>query len=81
MRQRKRGYRADTAFDGEQTIPGGALVLVEDGVIIGLVPGSAPAPDGCEVTYLRAPRCFPVSSTPTPICAATAVPARWAGPT
>jgi hypothetical protein len=40
----RRGYRADIAFDGEQAIPGGALVLVEDGVIIGVEPGCAPAP-------------------------------------
>jgi imidazolonepropionase-like amidohydrolase len=52
VRQRKRGYRADIAFDGEQAVPGGALVLVEDGVIIGVEPGCAPAPDGCQVTYL-----------------------------
>ncbi len=52
MGQRKRGYRADLAFDGEKAVPGGALVLVEDGVIIGVEPGGAPAPDGCEVTYL-----------------------------
>jgi imidazolonepropionase-like amidohydrolase len=45
------GYRADIAFDGEKAIPGGALMLVEDGVIIGVEPGAAPAPDGCEVTY------------------------------
>lgn len=48
----RRGYRAGIAFDGEQAIPGGALVLVEDGVIIGVESGCAPAPDGCEVTYL-----------------------------
>jgi imidazolonepropionase-like amidohydrolase len=52
MAQGKLGYRADIAFDGEQTIAGGALVLVEDGVIIGLEPGSAPAPGGWQVTYL-----------------------------
>ena len=52
MVQGKRGYRADIAFDGEQTIMGGALVLVEDGVIAGVEPGSAPAPDGWPVTYL-----------------------------
>lgn len=48
----KLGYRADVAFDGEQPIRGGALVLVEDGVIIGVEPGRAPAPDGFQVTYL-----------------------------
>ncbi len=52
MTHGKLGYRADIAFDGEQTITGGALVLVEDGVIIGMEPGSAPAPDGWQVTYL-----------------------------
>jgi hypothetical protein len=48
----RRGYRADIAFDGERAIPAGALVLVEDGVILGVEPGCAPAPGGCEVTYL-----------------------------
>ena len=46
------GYRAGIAFDGERTIRGGALVLVEDGIIVGVEPGWAPAPDGCEVTHL-----------------------------
>lgn len=46
-----KAYRADSAFDGEKPIPDGALVLVEDGVIIGVEPGRAPAPDGCEVIY------------------------------
>ncbi|WP_327001677.1 amidohydrolase family protein [Dactylosporangium sp. NBC_01737] len=46
------GYRADVAFDGEAALPGGALVLVRDGVIVAVEPGSAPAPDGCPVTYL-----------------------------
>jgi imidazolonepropionase-like amidohydrolase len=47
-----RGYRADTAFDGERALPHGALVLVDDGVIVGVEPASAAAPDGCEVTHL-----------------------------
>ena len=47
-----RGYRADIAFDGERALPGGALVLVEDGVIVAVEPGSAAAPDGCPVTHL-----------------------------
>jgi imidazolonepropionase-like amidohydrolase len=46
------GYRADRAFDGENWLPGGALVLVEDGVIAGVEPGTAPAPAGCTVTCL-----------------------------
>jgi imidazolonepropionase-like amidohydrolase len=45
------GYRADIAFDGEKPIRGGALVLVDDGVIIAVEPGGARAPDGCQVTY------------------------------
>lgn len=44
-------YRADMAFDGEKAMPGGALVLVENGVIIGVQPGTAPAPDGYNVAY------------------------------
>ena len=47
-----RGYRADIAFDGERALPGGALVLVEDGVIVAVEPASAAAPDGCPVTHL-----------------------------
>jgi imidazolonepropionase-like amidohydrolase len=47
-----RGYRADCAFDGERVRPGGVLVLVRDGRIAGVEPGSAAAPDGCEVTHL-----------------------------
>lgn len=46
------GYRADSAFDGERIIRGGALVLVEGNRITAVEPGSAPAPSGCEVTYL-----------------------------
>ena len=45
-----RGYRAGIAFDGERPMPGGALVLVDDGVIVGVEPASSPAPDGCPVT-------------------------------
>ncbi|MCW2829540.1 MAG: amidohydrolase, partial [Aeromicrobium sp.] len=45
------GYRADQAFDGEREMPGGALVLVEDGRIVGVEPAAAPIPDGCEITY------------------------------
>jgi imidazolonepropionase-like amidohydrolase len=45
-----RGYRADVAFDGERQLPGGALVLVDDGVIVGVEPASSPAPEGCPIT-------------------------------
>jgi imidazolonepropionase-like amidohydrolase len=44
-----RGYRADTAFDGQRWLPGGALVLVDDGVIVGVEPASR-APEDCPVT-------------------------------
>jgi len=47
------GVRAGRAFDGERVVPGGALVLVDGGRIVGVEPGAAPAPEGCEV--LEAP--------------------------
>ncbi|MGY1623049.1 amidohydrolase family protein [Geodermatophilus sp. SYSU D00965] len=47
-----RAYRAQRAFDGEQVLPGGVLVLVEGGTIAGVEPGDAPAPPGCPVTEL-----------------------------
>jgi imidazolonepropionase-like amidohydrolase len=45
-------YRADAAFDGDRVMARGALVLVNDGMIIGVEPASAAVPDGCPVTYL-----------------------------
>jgi imidazolonepropionase-like amidohydrolase len=45
------GYRCDRAFDGERSLPGGALVLVDGGRIVDVRPGAAPAPDGCPVTH------------------------------
>ena len=44
-----RGYRAGNAFDGDRVLPGGALVLVDEGRIIGVESGSAAPPEGCEV--------------------------------
>jgi imidazolonepropionase-like amidohydrolase len=44
-----RGYRAPVAFDGSQPMPGGALVLVDDGVIKGVEAAEFPVPDGCPV--------------------------------
>lgn len=41
--------RAERAFDGEQAVPGGALVLTDGGRIVAIEPGSAPAPDGWPV--------------------------------
>jgi imidazolonepropionase-like amidohydrolase len=46
-----RGYRADTAYDGERAIPGGVLVLVEGSEIVAVQPGAAPAPADCPVSY------------------------------
>jgi imidazolonepropionase-like amidohydrolase len=43
------GIRAGRAFDGTRVVPGGALVLVDDGRIAGVEPGAGPAPDGCQV--------------------------------
>ena len=45
-------YRADVAFDGERVLPGGALVLVRDGVIVGVESAAASVPDGCPVIHL-----------------------------
>jgi imidazolonepropionase-like amidohydrolase len=45
-----RGYRAPRAFDGEAMLPDGALVLVDDGRIVGVEAASFPAPTGCRVT-------------------------------
>ncbi len=47
------GVRAGRAFDGERVVPGGALVLFNGSRIVGVEPGGAPTPDGCEV--LEAP--------------------------
>lgn len=44
------GYRAGVAFDGDRQLHGGALVLVEGGVIVGVEPATAAAPWGCAVT-------------------------------
>jgi imidazolonepropionase-like amidohydrolase len=44
-----RGYRAAVAFDGERFLPAGALVLVDDGVIVGVEPADFTVPDGCPV--------------------------------
>jgi imidazolonepropionase-like amidohydrolase len=43
------GIRAGKAFDGERVVPGGALVLVDEDRIAGVEPGTAPAPEGCQV--------------------------------
>jgi imidazolonepropionase-like amidohydrolase len=45
-------YRADHAFDGARVLDGGALVLVDDGRIVGVEPARAAPPDGCPVTHL-----------------------------
>jgi imidazolonepropionase-like amidohydrolase len=47
----RRAFRADVAFDGERVLSGGALVLVERGVITAVEPGGAPVPDGWEERY------------------------------
>lgn len=47
-----RGYRADTAFDGERFRSDGVLVLVDGDRIAAVEPGVAAAPADCEVTHL-----------------------------
>jgi imidazolonepropionase-like amidohydrolase len=46
------GYRTPRAFDGEQALPDGALVLVDGGRIVAVAPASTPAPADCPVTEL-----------------------------
>src|SRR5215218_10189823 len=41
--------RAERAFDGEQAIAGGALVLTDGGRIVGIEPATAPLPEGWRV--------------------------------
>lgn len=41
--------KAGRAFDGERQIPGGAVVLIDDGRIVGVQPATAPLPEGCAV--------------------------------
>ena len=41
--------RAHHAFDGEKVRPGGAVVLVDEGRIVGVEPVGFTPPDGCEV--------------------------------
>lgn len=43
------GIRARHAFDGTGFVPGGALVLVEGDVIVGMEPARVDAPDGVDV--------------------------------
>lgn len=47
------------AFDGDRFLAGGALVLVEGSRIVGVEPGSAPAPAGCEVAYVAGTTLLP----------------------
>lgn len=47
----RRAYRADTAFDGERAIPGGAQVLVDGAVIRAVEQGAPAVPDGYETVY------------------------------
>jgi imidazolonepropionase-like amidohydrolase len=43
------GIRAGRAFDGDRAVPDGALVLVDNGRIAAVEPGTAPAPEDCEI--------------------------------
>ncbi|MGA9311958.1 MAG: amidohydrolase family protein, partial [Pseudonocardiaceae bacterium] len=42
--------KAGNAFDGERQLPGGAVIFVDEGKIVGVAPAAAPLPDGCAVT-------------------------------
>jgi imidazolonepropionase-like amidohydrolase len=45
-----RAFRAPTAFNGERFLPGGATVIVADGVIKGVEPAAYAVPDNCPVS-------------------------------
>jgi imidazolonepropionase-like amidohydrolase len=49
----RRAYGADVAFDGERSVPGGAVVLVDGAAIVAVEPGSGTAavPDGYELVH------------------------------
>ena len=51
--------RAGRAFDGQASIPGGALVLCADGRIMGVESGRAAAPDGWPVAEYPAGTVLP----------------------
>ncbi|MDG6106180.1 amidohydrolase family protein [Dactylosporangium aurantiacum] len=68
------GFRADRAFDGAGMLAGGALVLVEDGAIVGVEAGTAAAPHGCPVTYLPGTTLLPgLIDTHTHLCGDSSV--------
>lgn len=46
---------APRAFDGEQQLPGGATLLIDDGRIAGLAPAAAPLPE--KLHSRRIPPC------------------------
>jgi imidazolonepropionase-like amidohydrolase len=51
--------RARWAFDGERVVPGGAMVLVDGGRIIGVEPWDAPVPADCPSTDFPAATVLP----------------------
>jgi imidazolonepropionase-like amidohydrolase len=42
--------RAGRAFDGQQAIPGGATVVIDQGRIVGVLAAAAPLPQGCAAS-------------------------------
>jgi imidazolonepropionase-like amidohydrolase len=68
------GFRADRAFDGVRTLTRGVLVLVADGVIVGVETGTAAPPHGCPVTYLPGTTLLPgLIDTHTHLCGDSSV--------
>jgi imidazolonepropionase-like amidohydrolase len=41
--------RASSVFDGDAFLPGGAVLLIDDGRIVAVLGADEPLPDGCEV--------------------------------
>ena len=68
------GFRADRAFDGVRMLNAGALVLVADGMIVGVETGAAAPPHGCPVTYVPGTTLLPgLIDTHTHLCGDSSV--------
>lgn len=68
-----KAYRADVAFDGERFLDAGALLVVDDGVLVGVEPADAPVSQDVEIMYVPGTSVLPGWWTRTRICARTPV--------
>jgi hypothetical protein len=67
------------AFDGEQQLPGGATLLIDDGRIAGIAPAAAPLPESCASSSSPMPPSCRGSSTRTYTLVVMAATARTSG--